>query len=209
VPSSSPVASLKAAKEKWAAVSGYTGLYEVSDRGRVRSLERTVGSEKEGTLRVMPGVLLEPLPMPKGYQQVHLFKDGKSATVTVHSLVAEAFIGPRPKGKQVAHNDGDPTNNRASNLRYVGQAENEADKKKHGTVKGTAMTDYATILKNNPYRCELGRFSSEKDARVVPGDNHFTRHLDALRREHRTDAATLFSAVLNGGEPAATAEPKA
>ena len=51
----------------------------------------------------------------------------------IHALVAEAFLGPRPVGMQVAHNDGDHRNNAADNLRYATPRENNGDKRKHGT----------------------------------------------------------------------------
>lgn len=54
--------------------------------------------------------------------------------VTVHRLVATAFLGPQPPDKpHVAHNDGDPANNRLGNLRYASKAENAQDKPLHGT----------------------------------------------------------------------------
>src|SRR3546814_16009402 len=52
----------------------------------------------------------------------------------------EAFVGPRPDGMEVAHNDGDPLNNRLENLRYATPAENTDDKLKHGTLlRGNAV----------------------------------------------------------------------
>lgn len=53
--------------------------------------------------------------------------------VLVHAAVAEAWLGPRPKGTVVCHNDGNPLNNHASNLRYATQTENLADALAHGT----------------------------------------------------------------------------
>lgn len=53
-------------------------------------------------------------------------------TVTVHGLVAEVFIGPRPEGLDVCHNDGDKSNNRASNLRYDTHSENQKDEVRAG-----------------------------------------------------------------------------
>ena len=51
-----------------------------------------------------------------------------------HALVALAFLGPRPEGLQVSHDNGDSTDNRACNLRYVTQTENEAMKRLHGRL---------------------------------------------------------------------------
>lgn len=60
----------------------------------------------------------------EGYQLVKFSKDAKQSTATVHSLVAEAFIGPRPEGMTINHKDGDKKNNRPENLEYLSQAEN-------------------------------------------------------------------------------------
>lgn len=69
----------------------------------------------------------------KGYCRVHLQINGETKSKSVHSLVAEVFIGPRPKGFQIRHLDGRKTNNSPSNLAYGTAAENEADKELHGT----------------------------------------------------------------------------
>jgi len=67
------------------------------------------------------------------YPRVTLRKNGKSYTRAVHTLVAEAFIGLRPKGFDVCHNDGSKDNNHISNLRYDTRRNNCADAIKHGT----------------------------------------------------------------------------
>lgn len=68
-----------------------------------------------------------------GYPTVSLSLIGLVQTFYIHHLVAHAFIGPRPDGKELAHNDGDKMNPALSNLRYATRAENEADKIAHGT----------------------------------------------------------------------------
>src|SRR5262245_28581247 len=104
--------------EEWRAVGGYEGLYEVSSRGRVRSLR-----SKE---------LMRPYPMLRGgYPAVNLSSNGKKLC-PVHRLVAEAFIGPRPPGADIRHLDGNPANARASNLCYGTRKDNERDKDRHG-----------------------------------------------------------------------------
>lgn len=69
----------------------------------------------------------------KGYCRVHLQINGEPKSKTVHSLVADSFIGPRPKGLQVRHLDGNKANNHLINLAYGTAKENEADKVLHGT----------------------------------------------------------------------------
>ena len=67
-----------------------------------------------------------------GYQRISLKKNSKWYSRTVHVLVAEAFLGPRPEGLDVCHNDGRKTNNRISNLRYDTRKNNVADVYSHG-----------------------------------------------------------------------------
>jgi hypothetical protein len=60
--------------------------------------------------------------------------DGKARSVKVHRLVCLAFHGPQPSSAhEVAHNDGDPGNNTAANLRWATRSENHLDKRRHGT----------------------------------------------------------------------------
>lgn len=60
-----------------------------------------------------------PETIKGGYQRVSLSLHGHSKHYLMHVLVAEAFIGPRPAGHEVNHQDLDPTNNRAFNLEYT------------------------------------------------------------------------------------------
>ena len=93
--------------EKWKAIEGYDGLYEVSSLGRVRSL-------KFGKVRV-----LRPGKTNKGYLTVSLFKDKKKKSVYVHRLVADAFIPNDDESKiYINHIDECKQNNRVSNLEY-------------------------------------------------------------------------------------------
>lgn len=87
-----------------------------------------VFSEKYGSLRE-----LKRQPDERGYLHVVLSTAGKAHTISVQSLVATHFIGPRPEGYVVCHCDGDKTNNASWNLRYDTQKGNIADIKLHGT----------------------------------------------------------------------------
>lgn len=70
---------------------------------------------------------------PNGYSLVNFWQDRKLRVRSVHSLIAEAFIGPRPyEDAQVRHLDGNRANNAASNLAYGSAKENAADRESHG-----------------------------------------------------------------------------
>lgn len=95
------------AQEQWRDIDGYDGMYQVSDLGRVRSF-------KYKKTRV-----LRPKKNNKGYLQVGLFRDGKQKTVSVHRLVAQAFIKNDDETKiYVNHIDECKQNNRLGNLEY-------------------------------------------------------------------------------------------
>ena len=123
--------------ERWLAVPGYEGIYEVSDEGQVRSIERSI-SQKSRTgaeyIRTMKGVLLTGVPGSDGrYLYVHLSNSHKQHH-SIHSLVLRAFVGEPKEGQEGCHNDGDSHNNRLANLRWDTHEANELDRKAHGTV---------------------------------------------------------------------------
>lgn len=119
--------------ERWKPVKGYEGIYEVSDHGRVRSVDRTVNYSDGRVHRYKGKVLSAGLSKRGGYPLVSLYTQGKNQSHYVHSLVAETFIGPRLEGTEVCHSDGNPTNNHVGNLRYGTSSDNELDKVRHGT----------------------------------------------------------------------------
>jgi hypothetical protein len=74
--------------------------------------------------------MLRPGPSNYGHLSVVL---GRRNTRMVHTLVLEAFVGPRPPGKEACHGNGQPGDNRLSNLRWGTRSENIADAVRHGT----------------------------------------------------------------------------
>lgn len=118
------------ADERWLPVPEHEGLYEVSDYGRIRSLDRV--SEYAGRRRRIRGRILRPRPMLSGHLQVHLAKDGVNENRLVHHLVLLAFVGPRPDAMEGCHNDGDPANNRVGNIRWDTRSANCYDRVRHG-----------------------------------------------------------------------------
>ena len=113
--------------ELWQPIDGYLGLYEVSNLGRVRSLDREVatrGRSKEMRTRRLKGRILRQGQV-RGRYFVNLSKHDHPWVVPVHCLVARAFLGPKPKGLEIDHVNGDFQDNRAENLEYVTHQENQ------------------------------------------------------------------------------------
>ena len=105
-------------EEIWKPVVGYEGLYEVSNKGTVKSLDRFTKSGRGNGNRFISGKILKSALNKKGYPSVVLCKDGKMFTQRVHRLVAEAFI-PNPDNLPVVnHKDEDKTNNCVDNLEW-------------------------------------------------------------------------------------------
>jgi hypothetical protein len=119
--------------EKWLPIAGFEGLYEISDQGRVRGVDRI---DSQG--RRWRGRVLKP-NMTNGRTKYHaflLYRGGKHTAVRrlAARLVLEAFVGPAPTEEhQAAHWDGSTTNNCLSNLRWATPKENAADMLRHDT----------------------------------------------------------------------------
>lgn len=119
------------AEEVWAVVAGYSGRYEVSNFGRVRSFNR---KGPKGFLNSEPKILKANITK-HGYADHTLFlPGGKRTRKSVARLVLEAFVGPCPDGLEAAHLDGDRLNNNADNLAWKTHLENIRDKYDHGTM---------------------------------------------------------------------------
>ena len=118
--------------EHWRPIPGWEGVYEVSDAGRVRSLDRRYTNAR-GERRTYRGRVLSAFLNSEGYPQVNLSRPGTRASRAVHQLVALAFIGPPLPDEEVCHGDGTRTNNALTNLRYGTHSENALDQVRHGT----------------------------------------------------------------------------
>ncbi len=144
--------------EMWRPVVGREGLYEVSSEGRVRSVDRVV-VRSDGVSRRFPGVLLKPQFRPDGHTQVAV---GVGRMRKVHSLVLEAFAGPRPDSMEALHGNGDAADNRIENLRWGTKSENMLDRVKHGTHHNASKLECKnghpfTVENTKPHTAGVGR----------------------------------------------------
>lgn len=103
--------------ETWKEIPSTEGCYEASSLGRIRRSSARLGGTRIGTI-------LRFSVRRNGYTGNVLSIDRKRVSRSTHRLIAEAFLGPCPKGLQVNHKDGNKANNRASNLEYVTRSQN-------------------------------------------------------------------------------------
>jgi hypothetical protein len=111
--------------EIWVDIKNFEGLYQISNMGRVKALEKTVflGAKNSTKKLIKENIKAQGLDN-HGYPLVCIYKNSKGYTRTVHRLVAEAFI-PNPESKpQVNHKDCDKKHNTIYNLEWVTGKEN-------------------------------------------------------------------------------------
>ena len=141
-------------KEEWRPVVGYEGLYEVSNTGQVRSLDKY---DSLGVFWI--GKLLSKLKVG-GYFMVKLRKDGIQKMCLIHRLVAQSFI-PNPLNlPQVNHKDEDKTNNMVDNLEWCDA--------KYNSTYGTARErEYETKHRKTILKRELEKKKRELEKREL------------------------------------------
>jgi len=95
--------------EIWKKIKEYEGIYEVSNKGRIKNTEK----------------ILKPSTATTGYKKIELSRNGKRKSYKVHRLVALMFLGENPSGKTIInHKDGNPINNHVENLEWCNQSYN-------------------------------------------------------------------------------------
>ena len=131
----------------WREVAGYEGLYAVSDEGEVVSLPRVL-SNGRGTFKTTGKALKQGTRAGK-YKFVHLSKGNVQRCVSVHRLVAMAFLGNSENLPEVNHKDENPSNNRVENLEWCSRQYNidysKSKKVSQYTLDGEKVAEYKSI----------------------------------------------------------------
>lgn len=99
--------------EEWRPIEGYEGLYEVSNTGQVRSLDKY-----DSMNRFLRGRILRLFTDGLGYLRAQLYSNSKRKSFLVHRLVAQAFIQNPDNLPQVNHRDENPSNDNVDNLEW-------------------------------------------------------------------------------------------
>lgn len=184
--------------EEWKPVVGYEGLYEVSNKGRVRSIDRLRKGKHQNMCR-MQGKMLKPI-IQNGYLIVSLVKDAKCRHYRVHRLVAEAFIPNDDLEKShVNHIDGDKTNNSVENLEWCTYRENAIHAIRTGlwhSTKGKTINQAApnSCQRYKPSEIELimsGSYTANELAELLGRTVYSINHIRSeYKRKEQTGENT-------------------
>ena len=162
------MSNLDSKGEVWKDIPNFQGAYQASSSGKIRSLDRYVG-HNYGGMRMLTGRALSLSTLPGGYKIVSLRANGTTHRCRVSRLVLSAFCGLPSEGMAACHNDNNPSNNSASNLRWDTYAGNERDKVLAGTSNAGERNHFArlTALQVHEIRSmlsagETGRSLAEK-----------------------------------------------
>lgn len=126
--------------EIWKSIKGYEGLYEVSNLGNVRSLDRVRKQYNHNgiaTVKYKGRILKKQIKKGTNYHTVTLYdNDRKSKIKSVHRLVAENFLENENKYPVINHKDGNKQNNNVNNLEWCTQSHNVKESYRLGLQKG-------------------------------------------------------------------------
>lgn len=179
--------------EIWVKAAGFPG-YEVSNMGRVRSVDRF---DAKG--RWIPGRVLSnarkgaPRKGGGSYWRIRLSVNRKVFDCAVHTLVLKSFIGPRPEGMDGCHNDGNVDNNCLGNLRWDTCAANQRDKISHGTAAAGERNGSAKLTAANVAFIRASRLGSTALAKMF---NVSRTHIQRIRRgDNWTDRGVAVTAA--------------
>lgn len=176
-------------QENWKDIKDYEGLYQVSDFGNVRSLDRIVRSHHEG-VAIKKGRVLRPGISKVGYPRVLLIKDGIRKNISIHRLVALAFVDNAPGGDQVNHIDGVKKNNVPSNLEWCDIGHNNRHARRMGlNVARSGKESHSYGLKNKQSIVLINTETNELKpiCEVAKEYGYTTRHITMMVKGERTN----------------------
>ena len=159
-------------QEVWKPIPGYSGLYEVSNLGRVKSLYR------------VKGLICKPRDNGKGYLYVQLYAQGRGTKKYIHRLVVIAHIGAIPEGTEVNHKDGVKHNNAVTNLEVTTAQGNNFHAHKLGLTPKPGVSVYHNVhtirsrYKNKTYTYYVAKV---KDNYKVIYWKQFTCEIEAAK----------------------------
>lgn len=185
--------------ENWKPVPGFEGRYEVSDRGRVKSLARPI-PQKNGRTRLCGEVILKTEVNNGGYHRVQLWSGNHRHRKYVHRLVLEAFVGPCPDGMEACHWNDDPSDNRLENLRWASQSENTYDRVRnriHPMAMKTHCVHGHEFTESNTIRAKHRKM---RNCRACSKARQYVRSHPSEKDSVRQIADRFYAEIVGGGE---------
>lgn len=155
--------------EEWRNIKGYEGLYQVSNYGRVKSLDRweTIGCN---TKRFRKGRMLKLAKDKYGYLKVDISKNGKRKQYSIHRLVAQAFIDNPDNLPCINHKDENPSNNNVDNLEWCSY--------QYNTNYGTGIQRRADKMINGKCSKKVYQYTIDGNfVKVYPSGKEIQRQL--------------------------------
>lgn len=167
--------------EVWKSIDGFEGLYEVSNRGRVKSMPRWVKANNGGSRYIRERILV-PGKGKNGYLHIVLSKDGTHKICTIHKLVASAFVPNFHKYPNINHKDENKLNNSFDNLEWCTQKYNVT----YGSgIQRCTLTKFKKVCMLDRYTHKVIRtFDSARDAYKSTGISYKNISLVCYNHRH-------------------------
>ncbi|MFY0128065.1 NUMOD4 domain-containing protein [Bacillus cytotoxicus] len=170
--------------ETWKDIEGFEGFYQVSNLGKIRSLDRYV-PKRNGQKQFFRGKIISTYINNSGYECVDLARGGKKVKNTVHRLVAKHFCKGYREKLDVNHIDADRLNNKAENLEWMSRIENIRDCIK----RGTHNVDSAH---------KIAREKNQKPVAMLDLDGNVLRTFPSIKEAREQTGAIKIGEVCNG-----------
>ena len=177
-------------KEEWKDIKGYEGYYQVSNLGRVKSLDRFVPHKTSKNIKINEKILKYHLD-DKGYCRIHIHKNNIRKQFKIHKLVANHFLLKKENNYVVDHEDKNKLNNNVNNLRYVSHSKNtrnsnkiEKSYSKYNGVSNHGKNKFRSYIHINGKQIYLGIYTHEKIAALMFNkyciENNLDRELNII-----------------------------
>ena len=157
--------------EEWKDIIGYEGVYQVSNFGNIKSLDRLIFNKGKQTYQKLKGKNIKHCKNGKGYMLVNLCKCGNTLSFMVHKIVASTFFNyvNFDSSLVIDHIDNDKNNNKLSNLQIITSRENSSkDRNPKSGVTGVSirkrLKPYMSTININGINKYIGSYFTMQEA---------------------------------------------